>query len=78
MRVSGAFVRNHVIIILLNLLITHDLIQLHLAVGQLARVNLLVLCLIVIHVIHVVHFDLGTLLTVHVVVLSLPVLARGF
>ena len=77
-RIGGTFVRNHVIIILLNLLITHDLIQLHLAVGELARVNLLVLRLIVTHVLHVVHFNLGTLLTIHVVVLSLTVLARRF
>lgn len=78
MRIVCAFVRNHVIIILLYLLITHDLIQLHLAVRQLARVNFLVLRCIVLHVLHVVHFYLRALLAIHVVVLPLPVPSGRF
>ncbi len=72
MCIVATLVLNHVIVILLYLLVAHDLVQLHLAVGQLARVDFLVLgCIVTAHVLHVVHFYLRPFLAVHVIVLSL-------
>ena len=65
--------RDHVIVVVLRdlLVAAHDLVELHLAVGELTRVHFLVLC-VVLYLWDLVHVHFWALLAVHVIVLSLP------